>query len=538
MLTAIIADDEKWICQLIQNIVDWDKLGIKLIGTAKDGFTALELITTNHPDIVITDIRMPGLNGIEIVKKTRELELDTHFIIISGFKHFEYAHNALKYGVDDYLLKPIKQTELTKILRKISNKLIDNSIKENEHSLMRSKLIQSTRQLRRQFLEKAVFDNEALQGMAELDCINEEYDFKFSKGCFQILIVKFDNKDEIDNIAEGYNEACEDKLSELMTEQLQDLCYDFQIVKENIYLLNYSEKLQDQIKKALTLIFNDFKHFLEILNCRYVTFGLGKQVEFFDKISLSGETAEIALDYRIDGSVGHMIDYSSREYDAYHAEKILTEPKIKELGNLVEVLDDEGIKQFVLYLFDSIKRNQNIDPRVFLELSEKITSICDELLEKSYSDAREAPVFQDMESLDFRDFKSIGEIRNALIYRITNNVKRIKEEINNQNKAPVRVAKKYIQENYNKKVSLNDIAALVNLNPVYFSLIFKKETGINFSDYVINSKLDKSKELMKDLKYNIAEIAAMVGYNDSRHFSKLFKKKVGISPMDYRKIHM
>jgi YesN/AraC family two-component response regulator len=119
MLHAIIADDEDKICALIQKLVDWDALGIRPIATANNGIDALQLIEQHKPDIVITDIRMPGLDGIQLVERTRERAIPASFVIISGYKQFEYAHQAIKFGVEDYLLKPIKKDELTATLKKI-----------------------------------------------------------------------------------------------------------------------------------------------------------------------------------------------------------------------------------------------------------------------------------------------------------------------------------------------------------------------------------------------------------------------------------
>ncbi|EIW26972.1 response regulator receiver protein, partial [Pelosinus fermentans A11] len=113
MLKVLIADDEEKICQLIEKLIDWQALDMKLSGVANNGIEALEKIEALSPDVVITDIRMPGYDGLDLVKKTRELNVGVEFVIISGYRHFEYAQTAIKYGVSDYLLKPIKKQELT-----------------------------------------------------------------------------------------------------------------------------------------------------------------------------------------------------------------------------------------------------------------------------------------------------------------------------------------------------------------------------------------------------------------------------------------
>jgi len=123
MLRAIIADDESKICVLIQKLVDWDDLGIKVIGTAESGPEALSLIESTCPDIVITDIRMPGFDGIELIMRVQAKALPSKFIVISGYRQFEYAQKAIKYGVEDYLLKPINKSELIATLRKLAGQI-------------------------------------------------------------------------------------------------------------------------------------------------------------------------------------------------------------------------------------------------------------------------------------------------------------------------------------------------------------------------------------------------------------------------------
>ncbi|MEG1575342.1 MAG: response regulator, partial [Clostridium sp.] len=118
MLKVIVADDEEKICQLIVKLVDWTSLGMEVAAIASNGIEAMEKIISLKPDIVITDIRMPGYDGLELIKRAKSEGINTEFIIISGYRHFEYAQNAIRYGVGDYLLKPIKKDELMDALKR------------------------------------------------------------------------------------------------------------------------------------------------------------------------------------------------------------------------------------------------------------------------------------------------------------------------------------------------------------------------------------------------------------------------------------
>ena len=133
ILKVVIADDEVRICQLIQALIDWDSMGMKVVGIAHNGEEACEMVRQTQPDILITDIRMPGCSGLELVKRVKELDSALEVIIISGYAHFEYAQQAISYGVGHYLLKPVNKGELTATLQKLQKKIGERKESELNH---------------------------------------------------------------------------------------------------------------------------------------------------------------------------------------------------------------------------------------------------------------------------------------------------------------------------------------------------------------------------------------------------------------------
>ena len=121
MISVLIADDELAVCQLVNHLIDWDGLQMERLDYASNGLEALDMIEKHRPDIVITDIRMPGLSGLELIRKTREQNIPVSFIIISGYREFEFARQAIQYGVEDYLLKPIQEKELNSLLYRLGS---------------------------------------------------------------------------------------------------------------------------------------------------------------------------------------------------------------------------------------------------------------------------------------------------------------------------------------------------------------------------------------------------------------------------------
>ncbi|MDC7124146.1 MAG: response regulator, partial [Spirochaetales bacterium] len=188
MLKLLIVDDEKKVCQLIEYILDWKNLGISIIGTANDGETAYKKILEEEPDIVITDIRIPIYDGIEIIKKTREQGLDVSFIIISGYSQFEYAQSAIQFGVVNYLLKPIKKKELQISIEKIIKKKETKNAFEKENKVLKKHLAINEQNNRANFLKDLLTISPEKEDnyfqRKEIEDINKKYSCNFQQGYF------------------------------------------------------------------------------------------------------------------------------------------------------------------------------------------------------------------------------------------------------------------------------------------------------------------------------------------------------------------
>lgn len=192
MLRVIIADDEPKVNLLLQKIVDWESLGFEIVGTAQDGISALEMIERERPDLVMTDIRMPGCDGMELIRRTKEIKSDIAIIVVSGYRQFEYARTALKYGVEDYLLKPVKADELTRLLKNIYSKKAEQMKQEQWKENVSQKMLKDGRRNR----ERLIGDlkNCGKRGVVfpGREAVNQEYDCEFGGGMYQVILIKPD----------------------------------------------------------------------------------------------------------------------------------------------------------------------------------------------------------------------------------------------------------------------------------------------------------------------------------------------------------
>ena len=192
MLKILIADDELYISQLIYKMVDWEARDITVVGMVSNGKEALEAIEQHKPDIVITDIRMPGMDGLELVKYTKEKNWDISYIIISGYKYFEYAHTALNLGVEHYLLKPIDKMELESILNQICASIHEKKHLSNSKE-WKSKAEKGEKMMRKHFLNSIIYDH--VQTIP-LEKEKENYCIEFQNSWFQAFYIKIDCEDE------------------------------------------------------------------------------------------------------------------------------------------------------------------------------------------------------------------------------------------------------------------------------------------------------------------------------------------------------
>lgn len=537
MIRVIIADDEVRVGQLIAKLIDWSSLDIKIIGQADNGISAYKMICAEKPEIVITDIRMPGLEGLDMIKKVREQKINTSFIIISGHKHFEYAQSAVKYGVEDYILKPINKEELTSILIKIRDRYDENNDKISAEKMIKQQLAISIDKLRKQYLLDLLTDKN--QADEDIEKINKEYGYKFKKGCFQGVTFKIDKVNN-ESIDENHEKIVFDKIISIIKNCINAKFIEYEIIKimgRIILIVNYKENESELFLKSIKCVFNESKEYIDIYNYFHLTLGIGTSEASLANLKKSVNKSLESLKCRLIAGFDKILNISDYSYPQINLDEVINNDNANAFNNMVEVFDINGLKEWLEGIFKIVSKKAKINPMV-------IYSISDFIVDMFFNTIRKINLENDNNNLLRKEIDkkvdnstSINEIKETLFKFFKEYIETKAEYKKNQVNKPIRIAKQYIAENYKELISLDDIANIVHLNPVYFSVIFKKEVGMNFSDYIINYRLQASKELLKDLKYSIYQIADIVGYKDAKYFSKLFNKIVGIKPSEYRKLY-
>lgn len=532
MYRVIIADDEPKVSQLIKNLIEWDNLNLELAATAPDGITALELIKKHRPDIVITDIRMPGYDGIELIKYAKEINPDIDFVIISGYQHFDYAHNAIKYGVKDYLLKPLNKNEINTTLSKMIEKYSERS-RQEVHRL------EDVKRLKNEFLQNIYLGSGALAlKEADLFRINQDYNASFTEGCYQALIIKPDFEYRTNN--QEIMKMLLVKISKIIEQSFVDICLEvlWLFLKDRIYIIaNYKAENKKAFRKALNNIIDESHLFRDIIKNLTVTVGAGNAETSLGGIGQSTDEAKEAIVDRIVMGSGKINLYNPELHMEKPVESIVSFEKRRKLIDLIEIFDIAEIKKWIDEIEVEIFKLPNISGQFILDTINEILEII------LYSLKNHVNVKTINKSL-INEFHEALEMQNnaRAAFEITNKcvgemLQQIVDDRKNESNRPIKEAQKYINEHYASAVNLEEVSAVIGFNATYLSTLFKKETGMNFLEYVTIVRIKAAKQLLADSRKSILDISHDVGYNDFKHFTKQFRKITGLTPSEYRKLY-
>lgn len=531
-LKIVIADDEPMVCVVIQDSIDFDKIGLELIGVAYDGLSLLDIIVQQKPDIVITDICMPGMDGLDLIEEVSKKKIECKFIIISGYSEFDYAHKAVKYKVEDYLLKPINENELNETLINLRNSIIV----QREHQNADLWLVEDNKK-NKEALKKLLISNiiNNRNFSKDLDLISNEYGVSAYGGIFQGVIVKLDILENTLENGVGF-ETLQSKIVKIFNQIFGSYCYEiFDLVDNSILYLaiNYDIKLQKTIFEAYKEFFNYAKNITDIFKGLKITLGIGNPYSDILDLKKSFEEAKKTIYYRITMGLDRIIYYSQIHFKSncldIHERTMLLERVRKSF----ESINIDEYEKCITKLFNDASSNV-----------EEIVELCFEIV-SMFFDINQS-LGNEIEKIEYQrslmhqgiiNSVSLIQLRKHMINEIKNLMLKLLDDVREKNSKPVRETIRFIKEHYHEDLDLESVSKAIYFNPVYISNIFKKETGENFIDFLNKYRIEVAKEMLRTSNYNINEVSKAVGFNDSKYFSKLFRKFVGLKPSEYRRIY-
>jgi len=520
-LSVLIADDEPRIVQLIKELIDWEQLSLYCVGIANDGEAAKTLLDTLRPDIIITDIRMPEISGLELAQYICKQEWNTKIIIISGYKQFDYAYQALKHGAVDFLIKPINGRDLNNVLLRICEKKTHIEISQEYVDMLREKVEVAETKKRKQFIldaynnvPKAVFTGVSFRG-----------DTFFAVAVKADLSTSFSESDT----------RMMEKIDMVLKDEYNTLGVDFETLQVDdmiLGVLGVKNSQVEGINRIIAKCMRRIRSRLDIFSHFKIAVAISHPHEECDRLSdWIGEAIEAVKCRTILGNVD-LID--ARQIDLLPPERLLTLQDSKRLRQYLETLDVTGIRAYIVEIARCHRDVCADRPRQLRSLIYEIRDVIQ--VQKSQWDGMCDPDAWKFLPFALEECVSFEQMLETLLSAIKDIIRICEEIRKTQNSLPIWAVKKHIDEHMHEDISLESISDAVGFSKNYLCKLFKNEMDTTIVTYITEARMETAKKLLKQTLLNISEIALRVGYEDPKYFSRQFTRFVGVTPKEYRRI--
>lgn len=527
-LKVVIADDEERICKLIQALINWDALGMEIAGVVHNGLDACEVVERLHPDILITDIRMPGCSGLELIESVKKTVPNLEVVIISGYAHFEYAQQAIKYGVGYYLLKPISKVELTGILEKLKERIGQRLESEQDKQELIRRARNNDNEMRLKLVSQLA---DGLDLCLTEKLLEETYHIHVQPGLFQIFCLKMDYEEN--SLGDSSAAVLMEKVKEILERSLKEKCFEFVILIQESYcigIMNYDRRSQDEIRRVLKNCLSQIEVQKSIFRPVDFSMSVGCADGDVQGLCKSMNEAKTLIRERIVKGSGRLLEHLG-EPSSLQDENLL-EKYLREITHAVEVMSIELADAAVIFLQNETRKIRNIRGYEILELiysAADLFAACIQMQDRT----------KNLELFKKQCEQCISAEKLFLCLQAFQRkyLTELADKHESDTVRPVRKAKEYIQNHYSEPLTLEGISDMVGLSTAYFSALFKKTEGEGFAKYLINVRIEQAKLLLRETNLPVTEICRRVGYNDLKHFTHTFEKATEVKPSTYRKLY-
>ncbi|KRF10103.1 AraC family transcriptional regulator [Paenibacillus sp. Soil766] len=530
MLKVLIVDDEYYFRQALKISLPWEELGFQIAGEAKNGEEALVLMSEIGPDIVLVDINMPIMDGMEFIQKAKQSEQETKFIMLTGQSEFVYAKMAVQLGVFNYVLKPIDEDELRRSLLEIKDLIHKERSVKLDYERLKQQATENMPMLKERLL------NEWLQGNGVVDSSTTSDRLQYlginlHAPLYRVFVVDIDSQEEL--VSEEDKHIRKLAVQHIAQEFIRNAypcasCHDAN--DRYVVILGVPTASSDSVEAIGEAI---RKSVQATLGCT-VTIGVGNGYPGFEAISVSYQEALVALKHRfvLGGNqviLHSMIAESGMKVSLFSVERRIGLLMSMRIGNLTET--EEWLTTFFQ---DARTKNASIE-MLFVSALE-IVSTCLEFLDEMSQSFED--VFQDTVKSDILQYiqqlNSFGELERWIRNLILKVISHVHGRKQSRAAKVVDEVKLYIQNHYgNEELRIVDLANSVHMNYNHLCYVFKKETSITINDYLTELRIKKAKGLFDQGEKIVQHVASQVGYADANYFGKCFKKYIGIAPSKY-----
>lgn len=535
-IKVFLVEDEMVIRRGIKNSIDWEKEGYIFCGEASDGELAYPMIIKEKPDILITDIRMPFMDGLELCKLVKKELPNIKILILSGYDEFDYAKEAIRLGVTEYLLKPISSGKLLEALNGVSESIRrEKEDKDLVHKYM-EEMRENTEHEKQKFFEQMIEGNLSMADALET---GKKYEMNLSAGMYNLLLFRFTLGEENRKSGELLGEA--EYAIEKLTERLEYV-FEFQRGVEGWAFLLMADN-EEQMSERVKELSKDLEEIMKNYSTIAYFGGIGQPVARLRELERSFREAERALAARFTMELNRIISVEdirmAQNVDTLDDIEITSFGEIEKTRTMLEKFLNNGaedeIDEFVdVYISELPEENlKSVLMRQYIIMDAYIVmmSFCEKI------EGIEGEMQAQSEELknSMKTIQTLEEIKNY-IRMLLKKIIGVRDTISGRRYSDIiEIAKDQIRKTYmSDEISLNTIAAEVGMSPSYFSSIFSKEMGKTFVEYLTEIRMDRAKELLMCSSMKTSEIGYEVGYKDPHYFSYIFKKTQNCTPKEFR----
>lgn len=535
-IKVFLVEDEMVIRRGIKNSIDWEKEGYIFCGEASDGELAYPMIIKEKPDILITDIRMPFMDGLELCKLVKKELPNIKILILSGYDEFDYAKEAIRLGVTEYLLKPISSGKLLEALNGVSESIRREKEDKDLVRKYMEEMRENTEHEKQKFFEQMIAGNLSMADALET---GKKYEMNLSAGMYNLLLFRFTLGKENRKSGELLGEA--EYAIEKLTERLEYV-FEFQRGVEGWAFLLMADN-EEQMSERVKELSKDLEEIMKNYSTIAYFGGIGQPVARLRELEESFREAERALaarftmelnriisveDIRMAQNVDTLDDIEITSFGEIEKTRTMLE---KFLNNRAEDEIDEFVDVYINELPEENLKSVLMRQYIIMDAYIVMMSFCEKI------EGIEGEMQAQSEELknSMKTIQTLEEIKNY-IRMLLKKIIGVRDTISGRRYSDIiEIAKDQIRKTYmSDEISLNTIAAEVGMSPSYFSSIFSKEMGKTFVEYLTEIRMDRAKELLMCSSMKTSEIGYEVGYKDPHYFSYIFKKTQNCTPKEFR----
>lgn len=534
---AIIADDEPKIIQLIRLLGKWETYDIEIVDECHDGRAALESIKKHSPDLVLSDIKMPDFDGLELIRQTRDAGINSLFILLSGYRHFEYARSAVALNVVDYLLKPIDEEQLNRTLARACMELEQSKEnQENREELSKFRARKSHEIMEHFWRDFRLWEDPERKermnaSLRSVELCNAQYHTEFEKGCFQVVFMC----SNIAGLLARKNFLLEDEMDGYTRKHFSDdaVIYYYVAGKGCIIVLNYPEEKKRKIRESISALYYSLRDLSEVYGELFLSFGVSSVKMKIQELKDAYYEAQAAEWGRLLLMRSGVLEYSQISgLPHVEVEELLPPEELTDIICCVKYCRREELGAAFQKLSERVAHLGNVYPG---SLAETFFAI-EDAVRRHIIIEKNIELMEDFDRC-YVDARNYSQLMKNTFHVLDSYVERELKNSREKARKPIAEAVYFIRRHYAEPISEEDVARASNVSVTYLSRLFREELNIGFNEYLTQIRLEESEKLLADTTMSIKEIAAAVGYADEKYYSKLFKRTTGIKPTEYRKIY-